>query len=50
MDEVQRLVETTSGFDEGESGLGTFKNAVIVGVKINDQDIINSIDLNEISH
>ena len=32
-----------------EENITTFKNAVLVGVKINVFDFINSIDLNEIS-
>ena len=45
----RRTSEEQSEENEHES-LTTFKNAVIVGVRINELDQINSIDLNEISH
>lgn len=50
-DEIENMAAQSDG-DEIEDGeiLTTFKNAVVIGVKFNELDVINSIDLNEISH
>ena len=51
-DEVEEEIKTleddmNEDYDYG--ALQTFKNAVVIGVQLNGKDVINSIDMNEIS-
>ena len=49
-EEVDNATDNNTSISEEAENLTTFRNAVVVGVMINDQDSIPSIDMNEISH